>query len=171
MPRKNTDYKLSLPSSPILGVHTGISGGLYRSIREALVKGCRTWQIFSRNPRGWSARPLTAGEIRQFRIEHEKSGLTPLIIHSSYLINLAVTEGEIRSKSIAAFRSRVDRHWHIGKGEIGSAGLAHIINHPKLRQLPYILETSQVEDDDDIINLAAAKSLILTAARGKENDR
>ena len=37
--------------------------------------------------------------------------------------------------------SRHDRHDHIGKGKIGLEGMKRIINHPKLRDLPFILET------------------------------
>ncbi len=94
---------------------------------------------------------------------------------SRALSSLSATVGLSNVKVIhfndskSGFNSKVDRHWHIGKGEIGSAGLAYIINHPKLRQLPYILETPQVNQDDDIINLAAAKSLILPGARGNES--
>ncbi|MBK7599693.1 MAG: TIM barrel protein [Acidobacteria bacterium] len=61
--------------------------------------------------------------------------------------------------SKAPFDSKVDRHWHIGKGEIGSEGLSRVINHPKLKKLPFILETPQDEKDDDIKNLKAAGAL------------
>lgn len=37
--------------------------------------------------------------------------------------------------------SHKDRHEKIGKGTIGLAALTRIINHPKLRNLPFILET------------------------------
>ncbi|HKX31868.1 MAG TPA: deoxyribonuclease IV [Blastocatellia bacterium] len=280
-----------------LGVHTGIGGGLHRSIIEASEKGCQTWQIFSRNPRGWAARPLTEEEIRLFHEKHRESGLTPCIIHACYLINLAAPTSEIRIKSIIAFRdeierglaigadylvvhpgssrgasfeeaiencasamheaaagledrmwrsnfqilientagqgnqigrsfeqvqqiltrcpdlpmgmcldtahsfaagydwrdeqtakraltllgktvgfdkvkavhfndskaafnSLVDRHWHIGQGEIGDEGLARVLNHPQLRRLPFILETPQDDQTNDLTNLAAARALI-----------
>jgi deoxyribonuclease-4 len=61
--------------------------------------------------------------------------------------------------SKSAFGSQVDRHWHIGAGEIGSQGLARLLNHPKLRKLPFILETPQDEERDDIKNLSVARSL------------
>lgn len=34
-----------------------------------------------------------------------------------------------------------DRHEHIGAGEIGQEGFATLINHPKLKQTPFIIET------------------------------
>ena len=61
--------------------------------------------------------------------------------------------------SKAAFGSQVDRHWHIGKGEIGSRGLSRVINHPKLRKVPFILETPKDDDSADLNNLAAAREL------------
>ncbi|MDP1710649.1 MAG: deoxyribonuclease IV, partial [candidate division WWE3 bacterium] len=37
--------------------------------------------------------------------------------------------------------SNRDRHENIGEGEIGRRGFAKIINHPSLRDLPFIIET------------------------------
>ena len=39
------------------------------------------------------------------------------------------------------FDSRKDRHEQIGKGTIGLEAIVNIINHPKLKHLPFILET------------------------------
>src|ERR1041384_421635 len=75
--------------SRCLGVHTGIGGGLHHSIAEAKAKGCQTWQIFSRNPRGWATRPLTNEEIKLFRNARDEAELTPCVIHACYLVNLA----------------------------------------------------------------------------------
>ena len=49
--------------------------------------------------------------------------------------------------------SRHDRHWHIGKGNIGK-GMAYIINHRLLRAKPFILETPRKNLQDDLKNLA-----------------
>ncbi len=43
--------------------------------------------------------------------------------------------------SMNAFAAHKDRHAGIGKGKIGEAALARVINHPKLRDLPFYLET------------------------------
>jgi len=52
-----------------------------------------------------------------------------------------------------------DRHEHIGKGFIGLEGMKRIINHPKLRNAPFILETPKKSEEDDKINLQTVKSL------------
>ena len=43
--------------------------------------------------------------------------------------------------SLNNFDAHKDRHACIGKGKIGLEALARIINHPKLRDLPFYLET------------------------------
>ena len=49
--------------------------------------------------------------------------------------------------------SKRDRHEHIGKGKIGLEGLRNIVNHPRLRNIPFILETPKQNLEDDRINL------------------
>jgi deoxyribonuclease-4 len=57
--------------------------------------------------------------------------------------------------------SRVDRHQHIGKGEIGLAGFSHLINDPRFSNHPMVLETPKEKDlADDIVNLSTLRSLI-----------
>ncbi len=56
--------------------------------------------------------------------------------------------------------SRKDRHEHIGKGKIGLEGFKRIINHPKLKNIPFILETPKKREEDDIMNLNLVKSLV-----------
>jgi deoxyribonuclease-4 len=58
--------------------------------------------------------------------------------------------------------SRRDRHNHIGAGEIGEEAFSLIVNHPALRDLPFILETPKEIDgnpDADKINLLQVRSL------------
>jgi deoxyribonuclease-4 len=57
--------------------------------------------------------------------------------------------------------SRVDRHAHIGQGEIGAAGFGFIVNDPRLAGLPGILETPKENgDEEDKMNLATLRGLI-----------
>ncbi len=55
--------------------------------------------------------------------------------------------------------SHYDRHWHIGKGNIGAQGMKRIITHPKLKDCAFILETPKEADKDDKMNLAAVKKM------------
>jgi len=52
---------------PRVGFHAPIKGGLSEALIVAKDTGCDTVQIFSRNPRGWLAKPLTEADIALFR--------------------------------------------------------------------------------------------------------
>ncbi len=52
-----------------------------------------------------------------------------------------------------------DRHYDIGEGQIGRRGFNLIVNHPKLRELPFILETPKNNQDEDKENLKVVRQL------------
>jgi deoxyribonuclease-4 len=57
--------------------------------------------------------------------------------------------------------SRVDRHDHIGKGKVGRTGFRNIMNDPRWKNLPGLLETPKGEDmKEDKVNLRALRRLI-----------
>jgi deoxyribonuclease-4 len=59
--------------------------------------------------------------------------------------------------------SRVDRHEHIGEGQIDLSAFRRILNHKGFAVLPMVLETPKGEDDEftmDLRNLAALRKLI-----------
>ncbi len=58
--------------------------------------------------------------------------------------------------------SRVDRHEHIGKGEIGLEGFANLLNDPRFADHPMTLETPKGKDlQEDRDNLKTLTSLIV----------
>lgn len=61
--------------------------------------------------------------------------------------------------SRGAFGSRLDRHEHIGLGEIGAVGFSGILRDESLQNLPMILETPVDGRRDDAGNLRAARVL------------
>jgi deoxyribonuclease-4 len=287
--------------TPKVGLHAPIAGGLQNALVKARQLNCDTVQIFSRNPRGWQARPLSEDEVETFKRVRRETNISPVVVHANYLINLAAADEVIREKSIASFReeveravlleadylvvhpgsakgaceadgvrtcaeslraacdgldlgafrillentagqgacighrfehlrdiiaacpelnlgvcfdtahaftagydirdedglaatfdalernvgtgnilavhfndskavynSRVDRHWHIGLGHIGSHALARVAQHPKLRQAAFILETPQDELGDDARNLAALRSFVAKSGADEE---
>jgi deoxyribonuclease-4 len=63
--------------------------------------------------------------------------------------------------SKTALGSRVDRHDHIGRGKIGRAGFRNIMNDPRWRDLPGLLETPKgPELKEDRVNLRVLRGLI-----------
>lgn len=61
--------------------------------------------------------------------------------------------------SMGKVGSGLDRHQHIGAGEIGLNGFEYLVNHPILGKLPGILETPQQNQGDDLKNLATLRRL------------
>ncbi len=99
---------------PRFGVHTSIAGGLPNSVKQAVEKGYDCLQIFARNPRGWSERPLLQEEVDDFKEAREKAELWPLAIHSVYLINLAAQDELMLARSRQSFRQEIIRGLEIG---------------------------------------------------------
>jgi deoxyribonuclease-4 len=104
----------ALSRRPKIGFHAPIKGGLHESLIIAKETGCDTLQIFSRNPRGWTAKPLTTEAINLFRKTRKQTKLSPVLIHTNYLINLAAADETILLKSITSFREEVERAITLG---------------------------------------------------------
>lgn len=56
--------------------------------------------------------------------------------------------------------SRVDRHEHIGHGCLGLPPFLHLLNDPRLRGLPMVLETPKPTEQADRQNLAVLRALV-----------
>ena len=57
--------------------------------------------------------------------------------------------------SLHPLGSRRDRHQHIGEGEIGLEGFRALVNHPALRELPFVLETPKLPHEGSKLNSGA----------------
>jgi deoxyribonuclease IV len=97
----------------LLGAHEGIAGGVSTAFARAEEDGAECLQIFTRNARGWAAKPLEDEEIARFRAEAKRTGF-PVAAHSSYLINVASTDREIRTRSWAGLADELHRCEQLG---------------------------------------------------------
>jgi deoxyribonuclease-4 len=97
-----------------IGFHVSIAGGFAKSVERAHDLGCTCMQIFSRNPRGWSVKPLDKNDIAEFKKSREKLGIAPVFVHTNYLINLASTRPELYEKSIEQFVIDLERTEALG---------------------------------------------------------
>jgi len=67
--------------------------------------------------------------------------------------------------SLKPLGSRVDRHAHVGQGEIGLEPFRFLVNDPRFRGRPMILETPKEDDagrDMDAVNLDVLRRLVKT---------
>jgi deoxyribonuclease-4 len=104
------------------GAHMSISGGLHKAFGQGERAGCDTIQIFSKNQQQWRGKTLAEQDIALFKAEQQRSGLGPVIVHDSYLINLASPNDELWEKSIAAFADELER--------CSALGIPYLVTHP-----------------------------------------
>lgn len=281
----------------LIGFHVSIAGGLPLSVKRAAALGCTTMQIFSHSPRAWKMDDIQRDTAEAFKEARAEAGISPLFVHTSYLINLASSDDDLYKRSIDALKTEMlradavgaeyvvthlgsasssdpararervaealartmnglavntrlllentagesgdvghrfediawimersgvrnlgvaldtchsfgagydlktkkgledtiksiegsfglervklihlndskhplgsgrDRHENIGEGTLGRAAFRLILNHPKLRHLPFIMETPKATPDDDARNMAVARGLVKKGRR------
>jgi deoxyribonuclease-4 len=81
---------------------------------KAAELGANTLQIFSASPRMWRAGKLDPLQVEKLKDARARLDLAPLVVHDSYLINLAAEDPRIRALSIGAFRGEIERALEIG---------------------------------------------------------
>jgi len=86
-----------------LGFHLSIAGSLTRALAEARLLGCQALQIFVQNPRSWKWREVSPEEIRNFIKARRRAGVGPLVVHLSYLPNLAAADPWLYRRSLERF--------------------------------------------------------------------
>ena len=97
-----------------IGIHLGTSGGASNAVLRAEEIGANTFQIFSSSPRMWRApkvKPEEAARMKELRAKHN---VGPLVIHTSYLVNVCSQNDEVRQKSIVGFRGEIERALDLG---------------------------------------------------------
>jgi deoxyribonuclease-4 len=92
-----------------VGVHVSIAGSIDKAVDRAIEKGCDTFQIFSRNPRGWQIKELAESDSIRFLEKVEQSGMFPPVDHMPYLPNLAAPAEDVYDKSVTALIEELRR--------------------------------------------------------------
>ena len=93
----------------IIGAHFSIQNGLGNAIRNAEKCGCNALQIFTGNPMSWQVKNLLANDISDFLKAKKETGISNIISHSSYLINLASPDPEQIKRSVDALIVEIER--------------------------------------------------------------
>ncbi len=122
---------------PRFGAHMSVAGGLEQALFRGNSIGCDTIQLFLRAPTRWQAPPLTDSQVDAFQAAREATGIDPIVVHGSYLINLASPKTSLWRRSLSTLvddlkrcqRLGIDRYVlhpgaHTGAGE--TAGLAKV---------------------------------------------
>jgi deoxyribonuclease IV len=94
-----------------MGFHVSITGSLSNSIKNAEEIGCTAFQIFTRNPRGWTPKPLAMKDVEEFKRKIKNSPIDKknVVVHMPYLPNFAAPNSESYEKSIKVLSEEIIR--------------------------------------------------------------
>lgn len=92
-----------------LGAHMSVAGGVSKAFERGQSIDCRTMQIFTRNQNQWKCKPLETTEIARYHEWAQRTGITPVVAHASYLINLGSPSEELWNKSVEAYQVELER--------------------------------------------------------------
>jgi deoxyribonuclease-4 len=87
----------------------GTAGGASNAVERAREIGANTFQIFSSSPRMWKAPKVDSAQAARMKELRSKLDVGPLVIHTSYLVNVCSQTEDVRKKSVEAFRGEIER--------------------------------------------------------------
>jgi deoxyribonuclease-4 len=108
--------------TPLVGAHISIAGGFYKAVERAQAIGCTTMQIFTKNNKAWLGKKITQQEIDDFKKAMRGSGLSKIMVHNSYLINIASKNPDVERKSVSALKHELQRCEQLG--------IPYLVLHP-----------------------------------------
>jgi apurinic endonuclease APN1 len=100
-----------------VGAHVSVvNGGPQRAIQQALDIGARSFALFVRSARRWTAAPLSDDAVRKFKEKLAKSNIQPdkIVCHGSYLINLGAPNVDLLNKSRVSLVDELTRCDRLG---------------------------------------------------------
>lgn len=151
----------------LIGAHQSISGGFHKALLSGQETGCATIQIFVRSNMAWNPGKWSEDEAEKFLKTQRETGISPIVAHSCYLINLAATDPEILRKSVDATADELIRSQalgipylvmhpgaHLGAGE--AAGLTKFATN-----LDRAIEASETQEVMVLLETTAGQGTVL----------
>jgi deoxyribonuclease IV len=108
-------------SAKLLGAHMPTSGGLGKAVRSGKEIGCTAVQVFTSSPQQWKSKPITDEMVADLDLARKETGITEVVSHDSYLINLCALDPEQRQKSKEGLASELRR--------CGQLGIKYVVSH------------------------------------------
>ena len=79
-----------------IGCHLSASKGYLHMAKEALSIGANTFQFFTRNPRGGTAKAMDEADVAAFRDFAAENGIGVILAHAPYTLNGCSADASIR---------------------------------------------------------------------------
>ena len=104
-----------------LGVHVSIAGSIDLSIDRARALDLNTFQIFTRNHRGWKYSDLKESDVLTFKNKIISENISTVVCHMPYLPNLSSPKEDVHDMSIKTLSSELDR--------CNKLGIKYVVTH------------------------------------------
>lgn len=153
-----------------LGSHVSMSGKkmLLGSSEEALSYGANTFMIYTGAPQNTRRKPIEELNIEAGRAHMEEHGMTDIVVHAPYIINIANTsKPETFELGVEFLRSEIDRTEAIGSKVIVLHPGAHVGAGVEAGINKIIEGLNEVLSQDDQVQIA----LETMAGKGTEIGR
>ena len=140
-----------------IGCHLSSAKGYANMAKEANQIGANTFQFFTRNPRGGSAKPIDETDIAEFKKLSQEYGIDVILAHAPYTLNCCSAKPDIREFAINTMKDDLKRMEytpnnlynfhpgsHVGQGvEIGIQYIIEALNQvlDKNQTTTVLLET------------------------------
>ena len=92
-----------------IGCHLSASGGYLAMAKESVRIGANTFQFFTRNPRGGTAKPIDEKDIAAFHAYAKENGISVILAHAPYTLNAAAAEPRVLEFCEATMRDDLRR--------------------------------------------------------------
>lgn len=129
----------------IVGAHLSIAGGLSKIFDQAEAIGANTAQIFTKSNRSFKAVPISPQTSSAFIEAKAKSSMQEIVVHASYLINLASNDPKLKFLGQQALLEELAR--------CNQLGIKYLVLHPG--------SSKEQTAEEGIINIAAALNKVL----------
>ena len=122
-----------------IGCHLSASKGYLAMAKQIVAIGGNTFQFFTRNPRGGTAKKLDEDDVKEFLKYSKENGIEVILAHAPYTLNPCSSDESIRKFTIETMKDDLDRmeytpgnyyNFHPGShvGQGVDAGISYISN-------------------------------------------
>lgn len=97
-------------------MHVSIAGSIDRAVDNAMALGCTAFKIFTRNPRGWAAKPLSSKDIASFKekLAASKIDRYATVADMPFLPNLSSPDNGAYAKAVDTLIDEIKRCSKLG---------------------------------------------------------
>ena len=92
-----------------IGCHLSSSKGYYNMYKDAVYVNGTTFQYFTRNPRGGSAKAIDEDDVKKYLEAAGESGIGPVVAHAPYTLNACAADEKKRTFALDTFKDDLAR--------------------------------------------------------------